>query len=269
MTQEHEGIPAEGATAGTTDDAAAADPAEKTAETAANTGTEPAQDGAAVTDDQVTDYLRRHPDFLALRPELFGVMTPPARWTGESVVDMQRFMVETLRGELNGLRDTAHDVIETSRSNMAFQSRTHDAVLALLAAANIPELVETVTDELPVLLDVDMAVIGFEPTASLALACSDVGRYDDGEVDRLIGVGRDVALIRAMVDDGTVFAGGAGLVRSAALARLRPEPPLPTGMLALGLRREGAFHPGQGTELLRFLARVVERCLRRRLDDRA
>jgi uncharacterized protein YigA (DUF484 family) len=260
MTQESEGIPADEATVDKPSDASP----EKTAETATGTAA-----GAAVTDDQVADYLRRHPDFLALRPELFGVMTPPARWSGESVVDMQRFMVETLRGELNGLRDTAHEVIETSRSNMAFQSRTHDAVLALLAAGNIQELVETVTDELPVLLDVDMAVIGFEPTASLALVCSDIATFDDGEVDRLIGVGRDVALIRAMVDDGTVFAGGAGLVRSAALARLRPEAALPTGLLALGLRREGAFHPGQGTELLRFLARVVERCLRRRLDDRA
>jgi len=267
MTQEHEGIPAEGATAGTTDDAAAADPAEKTAETAANTGTEPAQDGAAVTDDQVTDYLRRHPDFLALRPELFGVMTPPARWTGESVVDMQRFMVETLRGELNGLRDTAHDVIETSRSNMAFQSRTHDAVLALLAAGDIQGFVETVTDELPVLLDVDMAVIGFEPSESLELACSDIAVLDDGEVDRLVGVGRDVALIRDMIDGAAVFAGGAGLVRSAAFARLRPGGAAPTGLLALGLRHEGAFHPGQGTELLRFLARVVERCLRRLMDN--
>jgi uncharacterized protein YigA (DUF484 family) len=155
---------------------------------------------------------------------------------------------------------------------MAFQSRTHDAVLAVLAADDIQALIEVVTDDLPVLLDVDMAVIGFEPTESSEVAKevanSDIGRLDDGEVDRLIGVGREVALIRDMTDDGTVFAGGAGLVRSAALARLRPGAAVPTGLLALGLRREGAFHPGQGTELLRFLARVVERCLRRLLDDR-
>jgi uncharacterized protein YigA (DUF484 family) len=254
MTQESEGITADEATAGD----AAAEAAEKAADKAAET--------VDTTAEQVAEYLRLHPDFLALRPELFKVMTPPERWTGESVVDMQRFMVDTLRGELDGLRDTTHDVIETSRSNMAFQSRTHDAVLAVLAAGDLQELIETVSDELPVLLDVDMAVIGFEPTDSLGVACSDIAGLDDGDVDRLIGVGRDVALIREMNDDGTVFAGGAGLVRSAALARLRPGGAAPTGLLALGLRREGAFHPGQGTELLRFLARVVERCLRRLLD---
>jgi uncharacterized protein len=259
MTHESEGIKAEAATAGSTADATTEKSTEKAAETAA--------DGASVTSEQVAEYLRDHPDFLALRPELFKVMAPPARWTGESVVDMQRFMVETLRGELDGLRGTTHEVIETSRSNMAFQSRTHDAVLALLAAGDIQGFVETVTDELPVLLDVDMAVIGFEPAESLELKCSDIAGLDDGEVDRLVGVGRDVALIRE-ITDAAVFAGGAELVRSAAFARLRPGGAAPTGLLALGLRREGAFHPGQGTELLRFLARVVERCLRRLMDNR-
>jgi uncharacterized protein YigA (DUF484 family) len=259
MTHESEGIKSEAATDGSTADAAS----EKTTEIAAET----AADSAAVTSEQVAEYLRHHPDFLALRPDLFKVMAPPARWSGESVVDMQRFMVETLRGELDGLRGTTHEVIETSRSNMAFQSRTHDAVLALLAAGDIQGLVETVTDELPVLLDVDMAVIGFEPAVSLELSCADIAGLDDGEVDRLVGVGRDVALIRDMTDDAAVFAGGAGLVRSAAYARLRPGGPAPTGLLALGLRREGAFHPGQGTELLRFLARVVERCVRRLMDN--
>jgi uncharacterized protein YigA (DUF484 family) len=260
MTQESEGIPADGATADKAADAATEKTTEKATETAADT--------TAVTADQVAEYLRLDPEFLAVRPELFKLMTAPARWSGESVVDMQRFRVEILRGELDGLRDTAHEVIETSRSNMAFQSRTHDAVLAVLAAEDIQALIEVVTDELPVLLDVDMAVIGIEPTESPAVANSDIGRLDDGDVDRLIGVGREVALIREMTDDGTIFAGGAGLVRSAALARLRPGAAAPSGLLALGLRREGAFHPGQGTELLRFLARVVERCLRRLLDDR-
>lgn len=38
---------------------------------------------------------------------------------------------------------------------------------------------------------------------------------------------------------------------------------LPEGVLALGTRTEGTFHPQQGTELLSFLARVVEHAVRR------
>ncbi len=259
MTQERTGV-----TPGVAADKRSGEPGDRGGDAGSGGGAGTAA-AAGVTADQVTDFLRRHPDFLACRPELLKLMTPPERWTGEVVVDMQRFMVDTLKQELEGLRNTTHEVIETSRSNMAYQTRTHDAVLALLAAEDLHDLVEIVTDELPAVLDVDVAVVGLEAPTVLAAAVSDVATLGDGEVDRLVGTGREVRLVRELVDDGAVFAGGAGLVRSAAFARLRPGPQAAAGLLALGIRREGAFHAGQGTELLRFLARILEVCLRRLL----
>ena len=64
-------------------------------------------------------------------------------------------------------------------------------------------------------------------------------------------------------DDGTVFGEAAGLIASAAIARLRPSTVTPQGMLALGARHAGTFHPTQGTDLLLFLARVTQHCLDR------
>src|SRR5512144_3028568 len=112
-----------------------------------------------VTEEQVADYLREHPDFFTQRASLLQAMTPPDRWTGDTVIDMQRYMVESLRGEIAGLRDCAHEVIETSRANLAIQTRTHAAVLALIAAADIDQLLRAVTDDLPILLGVDVAVL--------------------------------------------------------------------------------------------------------------
>ena len=220
---------------------------------------------SAVTEEQVADYLRDHPDFFAQRPALLQEMTPPDRWTGDTVVDMQRYMVESLRGEIAGLRDCAHEVIETSRANLAIQTRTHAAVLALVAAGDMDHLIRAVTDDLPILLDVDVAVLGVEPSPGLELMIGGIGRLHSGDVDRFVGSGRDVALYREMADDGTLFGAGAGLVRSAALARVRCGEDVPVGVLAFGSRRDNAFHPGQGTELLRFLAKVVEVCLVRLL----
>ena len=74
------------------------------------------------------------------------------------------------------------------------------------------------------------------------------------------GPDQAVGLVRDMPDDGTVFAAAAGLVHSAALARLRPNLTTPVGLLALGSRKR-AFHPGQGTELIRFMARMLECCV--------
>ena len=47
----------------------------------------------AITEDQVEDFLRDHPDFLTQHSALLDVMTPPMRWSGDKVVDMQSFML--------------------------------------------------------------------------------------------------------------------------------------------------------------------------------
>ncbi|MBK8175459.1 MAG: DUF484 family protein [Rhodospirillales bacterium] len=218
-----------------------------------------------LSDTQVIAYLQRHPEFFTQRAGLLQAMVPPARWSGDTVVDMQRFMVESLRDEIAGLRDCANEVIETSRANLAIQGRTHAAALALVAAPDLDSLVRTVTDDLPIVLDVDVAVLNVEPAPGLELMIGGIGRLRGGDVDRFVGAGRDVALYREMADDGTIFGAAAGLVGSAALARVRWSEDAPPALLAFGCRDDGAFHPRQGTELLRFLAKVLEACLVRLL----
>jgi uncharacterized protein len=60
------------------------------------------------------------------------------------------------------LRD---DLVATGRSNLAIQSRVHEAILALLRAASFEEFVETITTDLAVILDVDVVTIGVEQAA--------------------------------------------------------------------------------------------------------
>ncbi|MDS4073000.1 MAG: DUF484 family protein, partial [Defluviicoccus sp.] len=88
-------------------------------------------------------------------------------------------------------------------------------------------------------------------------------RLAPGDVDRLIGEGNEVLLYRQFDDDCPLFDPAAKAVRSAALARLEPGAPGISGVLALGAHREDTFHPRQGTELLEFVARVTELCLKR------
>ena len=65
-------------------------------------------------------------------------------------------------------------------------------------------------------------------------------------------------MIEHTKDDGVVFGEAAGLVESAAFGRLHLGSGIPNGLLALGSRERGAFHSGQGTDLLIFLTRVLE-----------
>jgi len=228
-------------------------------------GENPATPG--LSDDQVADYLLRHPDFLTRHPDVLEELAPPARWSGDGVVDMQQYMINRNRSEMDELRDCAQDVIETSRSNMSTQTRSHGAVLALLATRQWEDIVHVVTHDWPLLLDVDVVSLGFEPPAQPDpnLAIGELRALAAGTIDQLLGADQDVRLLREMHDDGTLFGSGAGLVRSAALIRMRPSMALPSGLLALGARGT-TFHPGQGTELLGFLCRAVEACMARALE---
>ncbi|MEK9724041.1 MAG: DUF484 family protein [Rhodospirillaceae bacterium] len=228
-------------------------------------------DATALDDEDVAAYLRANPDFLNRNPDVLEVLAPPARWSGDGVVDMQQYLINRNRSEMDELRDCAQDVIETSRSNMSIQTRAHAAVLALLAAREWTDMIHVVTQDWPLLLDVDVIVLGFEPPAASDPRLSDSGLADlpAGTIDRLLGPDQDVRLAREMNDDGTLFGSGAGLVRSAALVRMRPAAVLPHGLpmgvLALGARG-ATFHPGQGTEVLSFLCRVLESATARCFD---
>jgi uncharacterized protein YigA (DUF484 family) len=214
--------------------------------------------------EQVSNFLSNNPNFFEENPDTLKSMEVPSRWSGDGVVDMQKFMLEQLRGEIDNLRDCTQDVIETSRTNMSVQTRTHTAVLALLSASNFNQLISVISEDFPLLLDIHVAKIGFEPANSpeTEIQSDAVTRYLPGDVDQLTGPDQDVVLMKNVNDDGSLFSEEAVFVHSAALARLRPGLRTPTGLLALGAKGS-AFYPGQGTELIGFLARVLERCIDR------
>jgi len=227
----------------------------------------PTPDGDSAETAAVVRYLRDNPDFFVGREALLEAMTPPRRWTGDAVIDMQKCVLDRLRGEIEALRRDALEVIETSRGNMSSQARVHAAVLALIEAADFEALAHVIADDLPLLLDVDVATLGFEPAGNAAPMppAAPLREFRPGTVEAVFGPDRRVVLLAEAGDDGTVFGAAAGLVRSAALARLRPGPTTPAGILALG-SRDKAFQPGQGTELVVFLAHVVETCILRCLE---
>lgn len=219
-----------------------------------------------LNEQDVADYLRCNPDFFKTHADIISEMVAPERWTGDGVVDLQRFMLDRRTSEIDELRNCAQEVIETSRSNMSTQTRTHAAVLAAVTANSFEHLVQILADDWPFLLDVDVVTIGFEPShvPDPRLLDGDIRPLDAGDVDAFVGIDRDICLYGDICDDGTLFGSGAGLVQSAAVARLRPSVASPVGVLALGSRGD-VFHPGQGSELIGFLVRVLETLIHREL----
>src|SRR3546814_3065129 len=83
-----------------------------------------------------------------------------------------------------------------------------------------------------------------------------------GTVDALLGPNRTLLLRNDVTGDPEVFGSGAPLVRSDALVRLSVSSATPPALLAFGTRHAERFHPGQATELLGFLSRVLEHVIR-------
>lgn len=223
-------------------------------------GAEPAPLSAS----RVAAYLREHPDFLCRNPDLLDELTTPGRNNGNGVADLQQFMVEKLRRDLAEVAAARDALVVTGRCNLSAQARVHKATLALLKARSFEHFIETLTTDLAVILDLDLVVVGVEQPANGAAPPPAAGVVPLGPkmVDRLIGPGQSIALRDKVCGDPAIFGPGAGLVRSEALIRLSFGGTTPAALLAFGSRQEDHFQPGQGTELLNFMARVVETSIR-------
>lgn len=217
-----------------------------------------------VSDEQVAEYLRAHPDFLCSYPDLIDVLTPPGRNNGNGVTDLQQFMVQKLRQDLAEMSSARDALVQTGRCNLSAQARVHKATLALLKARSFEHFVETLTTDLSLVLGLDLVVIGVEQRANGhdAPTAAGVVRLAPKMVDHLIGRGQALALRDNIAGDPAIFGAGAGLVRSEALIRLSFSDSAPAAVLAFGSRDADHFQPGQGTELLTFMARVIETSIR-------
>ncbi|HYM73406.1 MAG TPA: DUF484 family protein [Stellaceae bacterium] len=208
---------------------------------------------------EVIAYLKAHPDFLDHHPEAVRLLRPPSREIGDGVVDFQQFLFERQKAEVARLNAEYRNLIAVSRGNLASQTRVHKAALAILAAPSFGQLLQIVTTDLAVLLDVDVVTLAVENGVGITprFPVHGIHLLKEGTVQEWLGEDR-VALYDAdIVGDPALFGGAAGLVRSQALLRLSFGRGSPVGLLCMGTRKPGRFHRGLGTELLGFLARVI------------
>ena len=220
--------------------------------------------------DELGAMLHAHPDLLGAvldrHPELLARLTPPVR-RSDGVIDLQSFLLARLRREVDRLNGQQRAIVAASRANQNSLSRIHTAILFLLDAESFEQLIQTITTDLAVLLDVDVACLvvesnGTEPPHALRVGLQLV---DQGFVEHRLGK-RAMVLEGDIVGEEEIYGAGAGLVRSQAMMRVNVSESTPPVMLALGSRDPDQFQTGLRTELLAFLAGVLERCIRTWLE---
>ena len=179
------------------------------------------------------------------------------------VIPFEERAVANLRARLGAAEEANQDLIAFARGHSGAVASIHAAVLSAMEADSIELLLETVTQDWPLILGID--------SVALSLIVGDKGfRADGGGVQvvdpqllrRAIGQVHGVEL-RTVERGHPLFGPACDLIRAEALIRIDCDPPLPVGLLALGQRRALSLDARHGSELLMFLGSSLAAMIRR------
>lgn len=164
-----------------------------------------------------------------------------------------------LQQRLKHLEEKTRTLLETATQNNRSQQQIHDLAIRCLTTADLEHLTEILettlcqamhVDSVRLLLRSDCRLIGRVPLT--------LGRLPSAELETLMPEGYSCRL-RTLYEenDRKVHGRRAADIRSDALVSLRDAEGDLVGILALGSERADRFHPGQGSELLSFLGRIL------------
>ena len=217
----------------------------------------------ALAADSVANWLLKHPDFFAHRPDVLAAMRLPSPHEGRAISFQDR-QIELLRERLRGLERKFGELIHIGRDNEAISLKMLHWVRGLLTAHSSESLPRIVTEA--------MRTEFVVPLVALRLWRVDPARVDpdwlDGvtpdqvdEVDRM-----NFAYCGPRGDRSfCAWLPGAGIdARSIALIPLRRGvEPASFGLLVLGSGDAQRFQSGMGTEFLERIAEIASAALAR------
>lgn len=218
----------------------------------------------ALSDAEVLEFLKSNPDFLDRNPEACVYLVPPKEDMGRGVADFQHYMVQRLKKDKEAITETTRDLIEVSRMNMNSVTRIHDASLRVLEARNFAGFIQAITMDIAAILDVDAVALVVESdgtTTPAAMNAAGIRVVPQGTITGWM-TDKHAILQNDIHGSEAVFGGAARLVRSQAILRVDISQQTPPAILAFGSRDPEMFREGQGTELVTYLTRVVERTFR-------
>lgn len=238
---------------------------------------EPPAAKSDVTPEQVRAFLKKNPDFLSKNEDVVSDLTPPERDLGNGIIDFQHYMVKNLQKDSKALKSRYDVLVDFCRDNMSVQHQVHQAALRLIRTRNLEQLLEAIAIDLVSLFDVDVVRMAMESDTAIETSFgehnySGIVFIPTGTIDAALGKKKNVLLVEDCSKKhppgfDNIFADCESMIASCAMLRLDLEMVDRAIVLAFGVRHKGRFHPGQGIELLHFLAQIVAHQLDRYLDD--
>jgi uncharacterized protein YigA (DUF484 family) len=205
---------------------------------------------------EVRRFLADNPDFLREDDGLLAELG--LKVAGGNVVDFGPAAIARVHAAHQREAMQRQQLEEIARANFSAQAQTHGAVVDLLDARNHSDLAARIDHLAQHRFGLAGAVIALEgdhaPAGWKLLV--------KGQVDLVLG-GHGLARMGLLPTALGLFDARQGEVRSMALVRMAIWEPAREGLLAFGSADPEGFTPDMGSELVAFLARVVERTAER------
>ena len=180
-----------------------------------------------------------------------------------TVIPFEERAVAHLRQRLGAVEEANQDLIAFARGHSGAVTSIHEAVLAAIETDTIEALLHVVTQEWPLILGIDAVAVSLIVGAQGFRADgSGVQQVDPAILRRAIERVQGVDM-RTVERGHPLFGPACDLIRAEALIRIHCEPPLPTGLLALGQRAELSLDARHGSELLMFLGKSLAAMIRK------
>jgi len=203
---------------------------------------------------RIADYLTAHPDFLHRHPEVLArIDVPHASGGAVSLIERQ---VNLLRSRADRYQRQLEDLIEVARENDRLGRRLHHLTLALIEARDFDEVLNALQDQLRDQFRADAVELKLFSSRELEEHAAEPGPTLFREF-----------MTKARPSCGCLegerleylFGEQAGETGSVALIPVTGDQC--RGVLAIGSRDPGRFHPGKSVDFLQRLGELVSQTL--------
>ena len=214
-----------------------------------------------LSETEVAEWLRVHPDFLARHPDLISRLAIPHETGTTSLIERQ---VELLRSDNERLQHHLEHLSGVAGENERLMQRLHRLALGLVATDNCDTLFQRLADGLNSDFCADAVRLMLDAEQAARFSESEISALPEKQPDwlqKLLASGQPQCGRLTREKRETVFGKTGAELGSAALIPLGDN-----GLLAIGATSDDRFHPDMGTLFLDLLRETLQ--FRLGLDDR-
>jgi len=215
--------------------------------------------------DSIIDMLATHTKLLALCIAAANDHAQDDKQIDPKVVDLNSALTFKARQDARKIKKTHESLLNVAAENMLSWKRVHHATLGLLASTDLPGMCQVITNEFPVIFDLNQCQLIIEEEVALQyVTYTGLGLHPASQIDTATN---SQSLYLGQPNDAAKKL----LVRPAqslAIIRLpdRLPDPISQAVLLLGGKTANSFHPSLGSDLLVLLAEMVGVTLAARLE---